>query len=178
MLHLAQMMLLLLLLAPPKVGGIETAVFADGTSGVAREGIHRPAAHGRKVHFMDGSVGFVRPDGVVLFEREREVPTRTKVRVRLRPREKAVAVAVQPPEPDWYGFSKPTGKPGERLWLGPAELLRYGDKTGKLLTINADGSQTIIQTFADGSRFIDDPTLPHLRRALPAGTTLVLKRSP
>ena len=176
--HLARMILLLLFLAPQVTVAAERAVFADGPSGVVREGAHHPVALGRKVYFMDGSVGYVRPDGIVLFEKEREEPAGSKVRVRLRPREKAEAEQPKSPEPDWYGLSKPTGKQGERLWLGAAELLNSGNKTGKLLTINDDGSMTTIQTYADGARLIDDPALPHLQRVLPDGTILVLKRSP
>ncbi|HKL48044.1 MAG TPA: hypothetical protein VJ882_00190 [Desulfuromonadales bacterium] len=176
--NLEGMTLLLLLLTYPTATTAESAVTTGNSGSTVNEKTPLSDALGRKVYFMDGSVGYVRPDGVVLFEEEPEEPPREKIRVRLRAveKEKEGVKKEGPAEPDWYRLSKPTDKAGERIWTGPPELFRFGDQSGKVLTINPDGSQKIIQTYADGSRLIDDQSLSHLRRILPDGTTLVMER--
>ncbi|NIQ98381.1 MAG: hypothetical protein GWN87_32745 [Desulfuromonadales bacterium] len=174
--NLAGVMVLLLLSASPTATPADSAVRTGVAGGTIDEKTSLPVVPGRKVYFMDGSVGFVRPDGVVLFEEERQEPPPVKIRVRLRPKQKSESKKEGTTQPDWYRLSKPTGTAGERIWLGPAALFRFGDPGGKVLTIAPDGRRKIIQTYKDGSRLIDDQALPHLRRILPDGTTLVLER--
>lgn len=172
----AGMTLLLLLLTCPPVTAADSEFVAGGSTGVSREEGDASDVHGRKVYFMDGSVGFVRPDGVVLFEEEPKEPPPPEIRIRVKRKEQVPPKKEEPEEPDWYRLSKPTDKAGERIWIGPPELFRFGDQSAKVLTINDDGSKTVIQTYADGSRLIDNPASPHLRRILPDGTVLLLKR--
>lgn len=171
------MVFLLLLLTYPTASTAGSAVLAGSSGGTTLEE-RSPPPDGtlRKIDFMDGSVGFVRPDGTVLFEKEPKEPPPPDVRIRLQKKDKGALKKEGPAEPDWYSLSKPAGKAGERIWTGPAALFGFGEKSGKVLTINADGSLSSIQVYTDGSRIIDDEARPRLRRILPDGTVLLMER--